>query len=567
MLLSLKIKNIALIDKMQIDFGNGFHVLTGETGAGKSIIVDALNLIVGGRADKSLIRSSCDFALVEATVSINNLPEVKAILDREMISYEGNIINVYRKISTSGRNLCRICGEPVPLHILKELMDNVIDILGQHSSIVLLEEGRQLKVLDNFGDSDHFDKLHNVNQKYFEWYEASVKLKKLINISKEKELLYDKVYKELEELDNAKIRDGEEDELYNRRLSLQDSLKIRNALKTSYYNLYGFADSDSVLQKLKDCVDEFQNIKDLNKNYERIYNSLNSSYYEIENNLFEIRDYRDNLNFDETEEVEISERIELIKRLKRKYGSSYEEIHKKHKDLQAKMDKYTSLDENISVAEKNYKESLNSYREASQELSLSRKAIAIKFGKKICDQLHSLGMADAIFKIEVLEDKKLKPQSNGNDTVIFTFSSNKGEPLKPIADAASGGELSRIMLAIKTIEADKNKIPCLIFDEVDTGISGRAAQIVAEKIAYISKFRQVFAVSHLAQIACMADLHFFVSKSDKDTRTVTNIELLNNINRRNEIARLLGLVKNNENTALEHADNMLSAASDFKNAL
>lgn len=564
MLLALHIKNIALIDEMIIHFPSGFNVFTGETGAGKSIIIDALNLILGSRSDKALIRSSCNSASVEATISIKNLSEAKDFLDKESITYDNDIISVYRRISDNGRNACRVNGEPVTLQMLKELMKNIIDIVSQHSSTLLLDCKNQLDILDNFGDENHRNLINLVNEKYELWYKSSIELKKLLKLNKEKEILFDKTQKDLAELDNAKIYDGEELELENKRDEIYNSVKIRDSLKIAYYNLYGFANDSSVLSKLKEAVDAFNNIRDINDKYDLIYKNLSNSYFDLENDFIEIRSLKENHNFNDEIEQQINERLDIIKKIKRKFGPGFEDVQQKHMYLQNKMDTYTTLPEAITNAENCFKKSLSSYRDSALMLSSSRISLSKSFENYITDQLNSLGMPDAKFHINFVSDSKMRPSRNGNDNVVFEFSSNKGEPLKSLAESASGGELSRITLAIKTIQANKNDIPCLIFDEIDTGISGNAAQVVATKIAYISKYRQVFAVSHLAQIASMADSHFYVNKNEENGRTITKVIRLCDDERYKEIARLLGLIKDHEDTAIDHAKIMIDAAKKYK---
>ena len=280
-----------------------------------------------------------------------------------------------------------------------------------------------------------------------------------------------------------------------------------------------------------------------------------------------IRSLKESNDYSEKDEFEVTDRLDRIKKAKRRFGE-YPEIIAKHKQFQEKMDTYVSLDDKLKIQEKQYKDTLHKYRELASDLSISRKRIALAFEEMLIQQLQELGMENTQFKVIFsLDDEKMVPTANGNDTMEFYISPNIGEPLKPLSSTASGGELSRIMLGIKTIEADKNKVPCMIFDEVDSGISGKAAQVVAEKIALISKYRQVLAVSHLAQIASMADVHYFVEKEVVGERTITTIFELNGRQRENEIARLLGIVKGNEETGLNHAVNMLEGARKFKESL
>lgn len=566
MLLSLSIKNIALIDEIAVDFREGFHVLTGETGAGKSIIVDALNLIIGNRADRGLIRTGCERASVEASVCIGKLPELKQAL-REELGIEEDIVTLSRIITANGRNICKINGETVTLQLVQTLMRSLIDLHGQHSYQILLEVENHRQILDDFGDEAHAALLAAAEQAYQEWHQSSLQLKKLIAGKKEREMQWDYVSKQLAELDELQLQEGEEEALSLKMQQIDKAAKIRDNLKLAYYHLYGFANEDSVLQKLRESYEGMAEIAAAGKDFEEIYQRLKNIYYDLEDITLVIRSLREGNEYSDKEENDIAERLDSIKKAKRKFGS-FEDIVRKHRQFQEKMDLYVSLDDRIKEREKRYKESLSSYRDAAAALSASRKQLARRFEELLIEQLRELGMENIHFQVMFdVTDAKMVPTQYGNDRVEFYLSPNLGEPLKPLSVTASGGELSRIMLALKTIEADKNKIPCMIFDEVDSGISGKAAQVVAEKIAIISRYRQVLAVSHLAQIACMADVHYFVEKDVVGDRTLTKIYGLSGAGREAEIARLLGTVKENENTGLIHARSMLDGAKKFKEGL
>ncbi len=568
MLISLKIKNIALIDELEINFFKGFHALTGETGAGKSIIVDALNLIVGHRADRTLIRSGCEMASVEATLDISNYPEIIKLLNDEMIECNEGVITVLRVISDNGRNICRISGEVVPLQLLTKVMENLIVIHGQHSHQTLLDTNKHREFIDNFGNIEHHTLVNNVNKSYFLWHESSKKLSNLRKKAKERDMQISSVKKQLKELDDADLKPGEEEAIQKKKDQYDNYAKIAEALSLSYNNLYsGFGDS-SVLQKLKETQDSFSYISDLSADYKDIFNRLKSTYFEIEELAIEIRDIKDNHEYDPIEQQNIADRLDTIKRLKRKYNASIEEINEIRSKLQYTMDEYVELDDNMKHYESDFKNKLIKYRKNADLLSESRKEIAKKFEKALIEQLVDLGMPDVNFVVSFSEeDKKQVPSSYGKDVIEFLISPNKGEPIKPLSLTASGGELSRIMLALNTTAANKNKIACVIFDEIDTGISGKAAQVVAEKIAVIAKYRQVLCVTHLAQIAAMADIQFFVNKNEKDGRTLTNVKCLNKNERQNELARILGIVDSNINSGIEHAKNMLEAAEIYKNTI
>lgn len=566
MLLSLGVKNIALIEELEVDFQQGFHVLTGETGAGKSIIVDALNLVLGNRADRSLIRSGCDRAFVEATIAIDGLQEVKKLIQQELGSEE-DIISITRIITSNGRNICKINGESVALQFLQDLMKYIIDLHGQHSYQILMNVENHRDLLDRYGDAEHHEKLTQTAQAYQDWHQQSLQLKKLLSLKKEREMQFDYVSKQLSELDELDLKEKEEEALLLKKEKIDAAIKVRDALKIAYFNLYGFANESAVLQKLEESYAGLSEISYLQKEYKDLYDRLKNSYYELEDITQALRSLRENNEYSEKEELAIVERLDKIKKAKRKFGN-FLEIQSKHKSFQEKMDSYVALDDKLKLQEKQYKESLSAYREQSQILSQSRQRIAKDFENILLMQLRDLGMLNIQFEVKFHQnDSKMVPTTLGNDNLEFYISPNVGEPLKALIETASGGELSRFMLALKTIEADKNKISCMIFDEVDTGISGNAAQVVAEKIALISKYRQVLAVSHLAQIASMADVHYFVEKEIVGDRTITSLQNLQGEDRVHEIARLLGTVKNSEETALLHAQNMLASAKKFKESI
>ncbi|NMD37226.1 MAG: DNA repair protein RecN [Christensenellaceae bacterium] len=568
MLKSLKIKNIALIDELEINFCQGFHVLTGETGAGKSIIVDALNLVVGQRADRTLIRSGCEKASVEAIIDINNYPEIIQLLNDEMIELNDGIISVLRVISDNGRNICRISGVVVPLQLLTRIMENLIVIHGQHSNQTLLDSNKHIEFIDDYGDLNHQTLVNNVNKSYFLWHESSKKLSKLRKKAKERDMYIDSVKKQLKELDDANLIPGEEETIQKKKDQIDNYAKIAESLNISYQNLYSGYGDTSVLQKLKEAQDAFSNIADFSKDYNDIFKRLKSSYFEIEELAIEIRDIKDNHEYDPIEQQNIIDRLDTIKRLKRKYNANIEEINIIRDRLQNTLDEYVALDDNMKHYEIDFKNKLLEYRKNAEILSNNRKEIAKVFEKSMIEQLVDLGMPDVMFVVNFNEEnKKQIPSSKGKDDIEFLISPNKGEPLKPLSLTASGGELSRIMLALNTSSSNKNKVACIIFDEIDSGISGKAAQVVAEKIALIAKFRQVLCVTHLAQIAAMADIQFFVSKNEKDGRTLTTVKYLNENERQIEIARILGVVDSNMSSGLEHAQNMLEAAQKYKKLL
>ena len=568
MLVSMTVRNIALIEHLDIQFHAGLHVLTGETGAGKSIVVDSINLILGERADRGLIRTGCDKGTVEALFDISDCPQVRELLAAESLEADGNLLPVMREISTSDRNVCRVCGVIVQLTLLKQLSGYLVDIHGQHEHQSLLNNKNHLGFLDSFGDEPHQSLLTEAGEKCHRWREASTAFSNLRKENAQREERMEFITARSRELDAAKLEIGEEALLSQQRAKLADAEKINSALETAYHNLTAAENARlGVTALLREATDAMQRIAEYDPRFQTLSERLSSAFYEAEEMGIELRDVLETESFDPDKNERILARLDIYRRLEKRYGMEADELVDYAERLKDEIKSLKSMDDRIQKAEAEFKARLAEYRAVAAQLTESRKTLARHFEELMENQLKDLGMGNTHFEcvFEVPSpDQKRVPSVNGDDHVEFFIAPNIGEPLKPLSKTASGGELSRMMLAMKAAAADRNMIPTMIFDEIDTGISGHIASVVAEKMDDIARYHQVICVTHLAQIASMADTQYRVQKGVVGERTVTRVEELNPEQRVEEIARLVGADEQHHESGLLHARNMLSAAWERK---
>ncbi|MGE5495452.1 MAG: DNA repair protein RecN [Burkholderiales bacterium] len=559
MLSRLIIKNIALINEIEISLCEGMNVLSGETGAGKSIIVDSVNLVLGERADRELIRTGCQNASVEAW--FENAPQaVCDILASQQIEYEGELV-LSRELSASGKNVCRVNGVLVTLSLLKEISDLLVDIHGQHEHQSLFDEKNHITMLDGF-DVRIDEAKAQVKAAFIDYTEAARRLKSLFGAAGDRERRIDILRFQIDEIQKANIKEGEEEELLLRKKRMNASEEIMESLNSAYESLYASEDFNA-LSALKDISVKLSGLGRIDEKYERMASTVNDAYYTLEETASCLRKEMDELSFDPNELEEVEERLLLISNLKRKYQDpcvTGEYIKKAEQELSDLVNS-EALAEKLTAEVKRQKIALY---EKSVALSNLRREAAAAFEHKMKKQLADLGMTAASFSVKFSDIASIDEcafSENGIDSAEFYISANAGEPEKPLKKVASGGEVSRIMLAIKNIAADRGGIPTVIFDEIDTGISGRMAQVVAEKLQTISRSRQVLCVTHLPQIACMGDRHFLVSKESDGKTTNTYISELSGEERVSEIARLSG---GDSDVAKDHAREMLIRAKNFK---
>ena len=561
MLQTLKIKNIALIENVSIDFNLGLNVFTGETGAGKTIILDSLNFLLGARADKSLIRHGENFAKVDALFNIdlsNN--NIKLLLEKFNIPIEEQIL-ISRTMSIDGKNEIRINGEIVSLSMLKEITSNLVDIYGQNEQLNILKPKYQLSLLDNLSN-DIFNLANNYKELKHRINEINEKLSALGDNQAERERELDLLSYQLNEIEKANLREDEEKELIEKKNILANIEKISSLLITANNYMNSLVDNSNVVKSnIANCTKYDNTLNDL-------YSRLESSVIELEDIESEISNYMNKLNFNETELDNIEERLEIYKNLQRKYGKTVNDIFNFYILAKERYNKLINSDAEINKLNKEKQLLLNEIFKVAEALSNKRKEVSKSLEEKIKQNLKNLGMAHAeiIFKFEDYEQIEQNLLSNGCDNVEILFSANKGETAMPLKNVASGGEMSRIMLAIKSIIADTDNMPTMIFDEIDTGISGLMAQAVAIELAKISKNHQIILITHTAQIASIADTNYLVEKFEEDNRTYSNITKLTNEQKVIEIARFLSNIKNST-YALENAKHLIDEQNRLKQSL
>lgn len=536
MLLELRIKNFALIDELNINFSQGFNVLTGETGAGKSILIDSVNFLVGEKFNKEIIRTGCDFAFVEGIFEIKN-KEIFKILEGYGIESDDYLV-IAREINQNNKSIIRINGRTTNLSIIREISKLLIDIHGQHEHQSLLDESKHIDILDSFCGNE----FKNIKEEYRNVFDRVKQIEKELE-----KLTQDEQYRlrkidllkfQTQEIQEANLKDGEEQELIQRRDILKNSEKIYSCLNTAYQKIYENELYESAFDSIGSALVSIENIAEFDSKLNDIKLNLEDVYYKLQDAVENIRDYRDKIEYNDNELNEIEHRLDLINKLKRKYGSSIEEILDYYSKIEKELIDLEKSDELIEELESQLKIENEKLHSLSNNITDLRQKTAIYLKEKIEAELKYLGMERAVFEVKVEEKEKF--DYNGNNEVKFMITSNPGEPLRPLHKVASGGEISRIMLAIKSVVADVDEIPVLIFDEIDTGISGRTAQSVAEKMILISKNHQILCVTHLPQIASMADKHFKIQKIVIDDKTVTRVNDLKNEERIEEIARMLG---------------------------
>lgn len=569
MLRQLEIKNIAIIDKLSIELDHGLNVLTGETGAGKSIIIDSINAITGQRLSKDLIRTGEDKAVVEAVFEVEerHLSDLYQCYGIE--PEEDGVLVISREFTRSGKNTCRINGKISTVSMLKNFGERLIDVHGQHDNQSLLRSDSHIDLLDSFAG----EKMHKLKEEYAVHLDSYKKIKKkifeLMGSGGERERKIDLLKYQIDEIQSADLKIDEEQQLEKEKEILLNSEKIVKVFSNAYEILgSGSKTGEAVLDRINDVVFEINEIKEFDETYAEIAKRLESVVYELEDIVSEVRAKRDGIEFDANALEQIEERLGVIYRLKKKYGNSIEEILDFMEGAQKQLDEIINNGEILKKLNADLERENEILYNLAKEMNNERKKAAKLIEDKICSELDVLEMKNAKFQVKIEFDERenkdeINYKQNGLDKVEFLISTNPGEPLKPLSKIASGGEMSRIMLAIKTILANVDEIPTLIFDEIDIGISGKAAQRVGERLSFISKNHQVISVTHLAQIACMADYNYYIEKITEKQKTKTNVTRLEGDGVKKEIARIIG-GENISEITLKHAEEMLEASRKFK---
>jgi DNA repair protein RecN (Recombination protein N) len=562
------------VEAGDVKFHSGFHVLTGETGAGKSIIIDALGLIAGGRGSADLIRYGCERAEIEASFDLSEAHSVwTTLIDFGISASADELLIIRREISAQGKSTARINGQLVNLSMLREVGEQLINLHGQHEHGILLRPERHLELLDAFGA----DTIRPIKAKYQDTYATYVQADKeyhnLRNTSQQGLQMLDLYRFQIEEIAAAKLIFGEDELLLEEKNKLSHSEKMMGSVSQAYDLLFGGqgleADAKAVT-RLNDIAGYDQ------RGIGPMLEQLQNAYYQLEDATFGLRNYRDNIEFNSERLEEVEERLDLLSSLKRKYGDNVEDILAYYQKIVHEAKTLENKDELLDKLEAKREKLLGELLIEAEKLSKVRRKKADELAVQIEKELQELQMERTSFQVKLTwnedaggvnwEGRKIRPGKHGIDNAEFLISPNPGEPLRPLSKIASGGELSRIMLALKSIFARHDNVPVLIFDEVDTGVSGRAAQSIAEKLFRLSRTCQVFSITHLPQVACMADRQYLIEKIVADERTMTRIDELNEEGRVNELARMLGGVEITEKTQ-HHAQEMLKLALTQKDSI
>lgn len=562
MLQSLYLENIALIEKLGIELFPGFNVLTGETGAGKSIIIDAVNFVLGERTSRDLIRNGAARAKVEAVFNLNEGDAAFAALDALGIEYDGNELILSRELSAAGRNACRVNGTLVPVASLKSVSDTLVDIHGQHEHQALLDAENHISYLDAYCHAESLPIIEKIDAIVSRRNELMLKRNSGFSSQREREREMDMLRYQIEEIASANLEAGEEERLNAEKTVLLNAERIRTALETAHMALSG-AEEGSALSAIDTARRSMRDIAALNKDYEALGDKIEELYYAAEDISFVLRDTSENVESDMQRLEEIEQRLKLISDLKRKYGRTVEDVIDFGKDAGTKLNELENAEALAAELDAKLDKLKAEYNVAADELSKVRRAAGDRLKRDVLNELKDLGMAKAMFDVALSDASGGEPRKGGRETAEFMLSANPGEPLKPLEKVASGGELSRIMLCFKSIFADNDRVPTLIFDEIDTGISGRTAAVVGEKMLGIAKKHQVICVTHLAQIAALADAHLMVRKYDDGKNTFVETRQLNEEEKVQRIAQMMD-GESDSPSALTHARELIARADKIK---
>ncbi|ACZ42572.1 DNA repair protein RecN [Thermobaculum terrenum ATCC BAA-798] len=567
MLAELHIRDFAIISEINISFSPGFNAFTGETGAGKSIIIDALDLVLGGRASPDMVRTGASSSLIQAMFVLEGgvLREVSELLESNGLDPSEELI-ITREISSSGRSSARINGSLVPVTLLRQLGENLVDITGQSEHLVLLRPSAQRDMLDHYAGA--IDLRSEVSQLYNEIRQVQSELDALVSGQREAERRADMLRYQIEEISSADLQPGEDEELLKRRNLLANAEKLAQLADNAYQSLYSSSTS---------AIDQLQQAQSLLEELVRLDNSLSSNLdmiseavVAVEEASLSIRRYRDSIEFDPGMLEVVEERLDLINKLKRKYGATIEEILQYRDNAEAELSDIENSDEKIRKLETQLENLRQQLAQKAKDLSSIRSKAAKDLGRKIEQELNDLLMTNAQIEIKVgykqpsdysisIDGTEVGIDQTGADDIELLVSPNPGEPLKPIAKVASGGEISRIMLAIRTVLSAADTTPTLVFDEVDVGIGGRSGRIVGEKLTGLASNHQVIAITHLAQVAAYADTHFKITKVIQDNLTTTRVDKLDREGIRHELAAMLGGMPVTDRS-LQSADELIDLA-------
>lgn len=571
MLIELSIKHFAIIDELTVPFEKGLTVLTGETGAGKSIIIDAIGLLLGGRGSSEYVRYGEKRAELEGLFIVDDNHRAVKKANELGIDVSDQMFILRRDMTAQGKSICRINGKLVTIAILREIGQSLVDIHGQHEHQALMQPEHHKAMLDGFVRQN----INQTKSDYQKLYKQALQLQKQIDqLSDNEQEMAQKVdlYQyQLAEIEEAKLEPNEDEELFEERHKLSHSEKLFSLLQDSYQSLYG---EGRGLDFLSNAITHLEEAVTIDKDLKDLHESTSNSFFLLEEAAFTLRDKMDSIEFDPARLEFVESRLHDLQRLKRKYGSTVEEILEYASRVEEDLDLIVHKDDRISKLQEELQTLWNDLFVEAKSLTELRKSAAAQLTTEILKQLRSLYMEKTTFEVKVerrsigkvaplIDGEKIPFGEDGIDMIEFYLSTNPGEPLKPLAKVASGGEISRIMLAIKSIFSNQEGITSVIFDEVDTGVSGRVAQAIAEKIHGISIGSQVLCITHLPQVAAMADTHLYITKQEDNNRVKTSVTPLTRNEKVNEIARMISGVEVTDLTK-QHAEELLELAGNFK---
>ncbi|WP_232696112.1 DNA repair protein RecN [Brevibacillus daliensis] len=571
MIHELTIRNFAIIKSTTISFRQGLNILTGETGAGKSIIIDALGLLLGDRSSAEFVRYGEKRAEVEGLFEIKPGHPAYAVCEGFGIQLDQDgMLVVRRDISSTGKSIIRVNGQLITLAMLRELGPWLVNVHGQHDHQSLMQADKHIRWLDAFGEHQLEKTKQEFGVLYHKYRKTAQDLARMAKNERELVQRIDLLSYQLNEIEKAKLVPGEDDKLMQQKKKWANIEKIFEGVQDAYASLYG---DQRGLEWLSHAMGELERIQQYDEQLAPVVEAISSAYYQVEDSVHQLRQMKDRLDFDPMLLVEVEGRLDQLSGLKRKYGKTVNEILEYAAAIQDELDDIQNYDNRLQQMEKALSEAEADLSVEALELSMLRRDLSKELARLIEEELKELHMERARFEIEVrqthddkgieIEGNRVRVNGRGIDNVEFMIAPNPGEPLRPLTRIASGGELSRVMLAIKSILAITEQVGTLIFDEVDTGVSGRAAQAIAEKLARVAKHRQVLCITHLPQVASMADAHFYIQKQMEENETSTKVSLMNEEERINELARMLGGAEVTEKTK-EHAKEMILLGDERK---
>ncbi|KRL68381.1 DNA repair protein RecN [Companilactobacillus versmoldensis] len=557
MLKKLIINNFAIISQLQLDFKNGMTALTGETGAGKSIIIDALGLLVGSRSSVDFVRTGQNSLTVQGLFEVSKDSPVFAVLDKYGIKHEDNLLIIKREINRKGRNVCRVNNELIKTTVLKEIGRYLVEIHGQNQSQELLDEDNHIDILDRYADDSFVSLLTDYQTQFSDLQAKKSRLRAIQKDSQNIAQRIDMLKFQIEEIDSAQVKSGEDDQLDEEKNHLANFEKISTALQNSYEILS--TNSTGAVDSLGKVRQELEDIKEYDSAYQELYESIDGAYYQVQDDMATISDQIDGLDFDENRLDEIQKRLIVLDNLKKKYGPTLDEVIQFGKDAHDELSKIDMDDNSQDKLEKQIDQQQAKLMKIAEKISQQRHETAKTLIKSINHELKDLYMKNARFDVDFKILNSDNMTEKGIDQIRFTLKTNLGEDYKPLVKVASGGELSRVILAFESIIAEKMNVETIVFDEIDTGVSGRVAQSIGDKIYRVASALQVLCITHLPQVAAMSDQQYQIQKKTAHNKTETEVSLLNSQARIEAISLMLAGTKITDLTR-EHAKELLELA-------